>query len=154
MLLGTGAREVGLHREVNEVRPAVIVALEAKHLGAACVATRDPERQHHCFGSGVAEAHLLPRRYNLDRGLRGGDLELVIEAERRAHRIEGLMDSLENCDRAMPEDERAPGREVVDVMVSVDVLEIRPGAARHEDRMGFEARPRPTLVTAAHPARF
>ena len=78
-------RQVRLDREVNEIRPTVIVALEAQDFRAPCVAPCDAQREHHRLGSSIREPHLLPARHDFDRRLRRGDLQLVVESERRPH---------------------------------------------------------------------
>ena len=59
-------------------------------------------------------------------------------AERGAA-ADGLFDGLDNARMGVAENERSPGADVIEILVAVDVVEIRPFAAGDEERLTADA---------------
>mmetsp|Transcript_79148 Transcript_79148/g.171047 ORF Transcript_79148/g.171047 Transcript_79148/m.171047 type:complete len:549 (+) Transcript_79148:282-1928(+) len=115
----TGAR---LHEE--SVRVAVVAALELDDGVALGVGTHQADHAHARLRAAVAEAHHLDRRHRLNHHLR----ELVLQ---RAGRTEGgtlvhlLLQRVQHIVVRVAEDRRAPGADVVDVLVAIHVPGVR-----------------------------
>src|SRR5438067_1388041 len=98
----------------------MIAAVELDDRVAFRGGPREANRAHRGLRSTGHEAKHLDVRHSGDHELRELELELRGNSEARAvahHSIEGV----ENDWRRMAEHERAPGKHIVDVLVSVDV---------------------------------
>ena len=84
------ARKIGMCREVDGVRPAVVVALEAHDQRASGRRACEAQRVLHALGSRVAEAQELDRRHACRDRVRGLPLELVAEGEVAAALVDRL----------------------------------------------------------------
>src|SRR5207247_8598425 len=62
------------------------------------------------------------------------------------------MHRLDHARRSVAKDQRTPGREIVDVAIAVDILEVSPRTTGHEDRMRFKSCTWAALIAAADSA--
>src|SRR5581483_4240082 len=122
-----GARE-------QRVGMAVVAAGELEDPVALREAAREAERAHRRLRPRRDEPHLLDRRHrvrDLGRELHlrlGGRAEARAAERRLAHRLDRLR-------VGVPEDERAPRADPVEVAVPVDVDEVRAFPALDEERL-------------------
>jgi hypothetical protein len=140
---GRGGRDAGRagQRERRDARSrcgeqtvdvAVVATGELDHELAPGEPAGEANRRHGRLGARRDEAHLVDRRAGddllgeLDLGRRG-------RPERRAVGDRAL-DRVDHLWVGMAEDHRAPRADQVDVLVAVDVVEVRPGRASHEAR--------------------
>ena len=129
-----GAREIGVRREVDRVRPAVVVALEAHDQPPTRRGAGEAERVLHALRAGVAEAQQLDRGHARRDGVGGLALELVAEREVAAALVDRPGDRREQLGRAVAEDQRALAHLVVDVGGAVDVGDARAARLGDVDR--------------------
>ncbi len=104
---------------------AVVTAFELDDAVAPCVGARQTQRRHCRFGAGVDETHHLDRGHRLNDEAR----HLRLELSRRAEAGTPFGRALEDLDDRrvrVAEDQGAPGEDVVDVLIPVDVPEARP----------------------------
>ena len=122
----------------QRVHVAVIAALELDDLVAAGEPARQPKAGHRRLRAAVDHSHLLDRRDPAADQLGHFHFERIGNAEADAARGR-LADRVEHDRRRVPEDRRAPGADVIDVFVAVDVP--NPGALRavDEERLAAEA---------------
>ena len=128
---GTGLHQQGIH-------VAVIAAFEFDDEVAAGEAARHPDGRHGGFGAGVHQAHHFDRRHGAANGLRQFDFPLGGSAETGSDG-ERAFDGRENRGVAMAEQQRTPGADVIDVLVAIDVEDVRPLAARDENGVAADA---------------
>ena len=124
---GPGARE-------ERVDVAVVAARELDHPVAARRRPRQPERAHRGLGAGVDEPYQLDGRDGVDD--LGGELDLRLGggAEGGAA-VGGEADGVQGLRVGVPEDQRAPRLNPVEVPRSGDVLDVRPLPAHEEQRL-------------------
>ena len=110
---------------------AVIAAVELDDHVAAGEAAREAQRAHRRLGARLDQAHHLDRRHGVAIAL--GELDLAARSARRSScraRAASLTASTTSRVR-VAEDQRAPRADVVDVLVAVDVPDVRArGRAR------------------------
>ena len=112
----------------------VVAACELEDAVARSERARQARRAHRRLGAGGDEPDLLDRRDRVDDLPRKVDLGFGRRAEARptlggsAHRRDRLR-------IGVPEEQRAPRHDPVDVTIAVYVDEIRPLAAAHEQRL-------------------
>mmetsp|Transcript_66663 Transcript_66663/g.201211 ORF Transcript_66663/g.201211 Transcript_66663/m.201211 type:complete len:353 (+) Transcript_66663:271-1329(+) len=113
-----GAR---LHQE--GVRVAVVAALELDNLLALREGPHEPQHAHAGLGAAVGEAHHLDRRHGVYDHLR----ELVLQGRGRAEGgalRELRPQSVQDFIICVTQDGRAPGADIVDVLVAIHVPRI------------------------------
>src|SRR2546425_10246083 len=125
---------------VDRVAPTVVVTLEAHDLRAARVPTRESECREHRLGTRVGEPDEVDARYMPHCLLGCLELEVVAESEHRTAGPQDLDDRLGQLRWPVPEDERAVGEVVVDVIVAVDVTDMRAAPALEIDRIRMRPR--------------
>ena len=148
--VGRAERRGGRARlDEQGVDVAVIVAGHLDDLVAARDAARDPDGRHGRLGAGRDEPDLLDRRHGRGHGL--GDLDLAHRrgAEARAQ-VQRLDDRRADPRMSMAQDHRPPRADVIDVLVTVDVVEVGPFGSGHERRLAADRAERPRR--AVHPA--
>ena len=119
---------------------AVVGALELDDLVAPGERARQADGGHGGLGARVDKAHHLDRGHPFDHAPRKIQLERARCAVAGPAR-RGLLHRRHHSRVRVPEDERPPRKDVVDVAVTVDVDEIRALAALDEERLptdGFE----------------
>src|SRR5262249_8015939 len=57
----------------------------------------------------------------------------------RGTAVQGLFNGAHNARMAMPEDERAPRADIVEISVAVEIEEVRPFTAGNEDRLAADS---------------
>ncbi len=121
----------GLHQQ--RIHVAVIAAFELDGKVAARESARHAQRAHGGFGPGIDQAHHLDGRHALVNQL--GQLHLALggRAEAGSDR-ENLAQRVHDRRKAVAQDQRSPGQDVVDVLVAVDVVDVRSLAACDERR--------------------
>ena len=112
----------------------MVAARELEDAVAPREAAREPDRAHRGLGAGGDEAHHLDRRHRVDDLLRELHLGFGRGAEGRPARG-GVLDRSERLGVGVPEDERPPAHDPVDVALPLDVLDLGAAAAAHEDRL-------------------
>ena len=120
----------GAGRGEQRVDVAVVAAGELDDLAATGVAAGEPDRRHGRLGAGVDQAHLLDRGPGDDlRGqlhlTRGGGAEAGARGGGGLHRRDHL-------GVGVPEDQRTPRADQVDVAAAVGVEQPRALAPDHE----------------------
>src|SRR5204863_5479483 len=98
----------------------VIAALEFDDLVATGKSPREPETGHRRLGPAIDHSHFLDRRDPAANQLGHLDLERIGDAEADAARGRGA-DGVDHDRGSMPENGRAPGADVIDVFVAVDI---------------------------------
>ena len=116
----------GLHQQRIDV--AVIAAFELDGEIAAGEAARQAQRAHGRFGAGVHQPHHFHRGHGLRDQLGQFDFALGGRAEAGAG-FEHLAQRVDHRRRAMAQQQRSPGADVIDVRVAVDVEDARALAA-------------------------
>ncbi len=120
-----------LHEQ--RVGVAVVAAFELDDAGAAGEPAREAERGHRRLGARGHEPHERHARQRLAEQLRELDLERGRRAERESFERR-LAHGRDDQWVRVPEDERPPGADVVDVALAVGVPEVRAFAAFEEAR--------------------
>ena len=142
-----GGGTAGGHQQAIDV--AVIVAGELHDHRPAGVSAGQPDGAHRGLGAGVDQPDFLDRRHGLDHQLGQFVFGQGRRAETRAA-MQGRLDGLDDRRMGVAEDHRAPGADVVDVAVAVDVEQVGPFGPVEEDRLAADAAERPGR--AVHPA--
>ena len=124
-----GHARAGLDEQGIDV--AVIAAFELDDEVAAGEAAGQADRGHGGFGAGVDQAHHFDGRDGIADGCGELDFGFGGRAETGAD-VERSVDGGEDLGMAVAEQQRAPGADVVDVLVAVDVEEVRAFAAGDE----------------------
>jgi hypothetical protein len=109
----------------------VVAPLELEHAVAVCKGTRQPHGAHRRLRPGRDESHLLDRRHRVDD--LGGQLDLRLGGRTEGGPLSGgTRKRVNRLGIGMPEDQRPPRHDPVDVAVAVDVLDVRTLPAAHE----------------------
>ena len=134
--LAVGERAAaGFHQQRIDV--AVIAAFELDDLVAAGESARQPEAGHRRFGPAVDHPHFLDRRHPAADQLRHFHFERIGDSEADAARRRGA-DRVDHDLRRVPEDRRAPGADVIDVFIAIDVPDPCALRALDEERLAAE----------------
>ncbi len=116
---------------------SVIAADELDDLGAPREGTGETNGRHGGFGSRVDQPDDVERRHHLADAL--GDVDLGLRRCTKAGAARRrLLDGLDDARVRVAEEQRAPGADVVDVAVAVDVADARAGAILHEHRVAAD----------------
>src|ERR1019366_5416246 len=110
-----------------------IAAFELHRKVAAREPARRPYGRHGGFGAGVDQPHHFHARYGIADGFGQIDFPLRRRAEAGA-RFERLAHGFYDRRVAVPEQQRSPRTHVVDVLVAIDVEDVRSLAASDEGR--------------------
>ena len=125
-------RATGPGLDEETVGVAVVTAVELEDDVAAGCAASHPDRGHRRFGPRADEPYHLHRRIRL--GDRLGDLHLAAGRRTVAHAPTcGVDHRLDDRRGGVAEDQRAPRAEEVEIVVTVDVPDARPGSAIDEE---------------------
>ena len=119
---------------------AVIAAFELDGDVAAGEAAGDAQGAHGGCGAGVDQAHHLHGGHHGADGLGQFDFEFRGSAETGAAG-QGFLNGVEDLRVAMADEQRAPGTDVIDVFVIVDIEEMRALAAGDEAGRAADAAP-------------
>ena len=128
----------------------VVAAGELDDLRATRERSREPERAHRRLGARAHEPNEIEARHRIPDQARQLELERARRAEARP-RAGGVVERRDDARMRVPEDQRAPGEDVVDVAVAVDVDEVRALAALDEEWCATDGTERPNR--RADPAR-
>ena len=120
----------------------VIAAIELHYLVALGEAAREADGGHAGLGAGIAHTDLLHAGCCFADELRHRDFEGVRNAE-AGPLLCGVLNSSDNFGVGMAQDGWAPGADVVDVIVAIDVKNMRPGGAVDEERLAADRAKRP-----------
>jgi hypothetical protein len=126
---------------VHAVGEAVVHAFEADDLVALGERARESRRVEHGLGAGVAQAHHVHARDRVDDLLRKTRFVFGRQREHGAAVLDEIDDGLRHALRAVAEDHRAEAEQVVDVLVAIDVGEMRTLTLVDEQRIWIPARP-------------
>src|SRR5258708_39751208 len=132
---------------------AVVAAFKLDDVLAIRISTGQSYGRHGCFRAGTDEADLFDRRECLNHGFREFGFNRSACAKAGAVTVD-LLHRLDHAGKSMAKDERAPGADVVDVLIAIGVPYARALAAHEIRRLspyGFEC-PHPRIHTArGHP---
>ena len=129
-------RRAGGHEQAVDV--AVVIARELDQLVAASEPAGETHGAHRRLGAAAHHPHLLDARHGRDDQFSKPALGLGGRAVARA-RGECPFDCGDHSRVAVAEDHRAPGADVVEIRVAVDVGEVLPRGALEEDRLAADA---------------
>ncbi|MPM32914.1 hypothetical protein SDC9_79481 [bioreactor metagenome] len=145
----TEGRGTGAGGDEQRVDVAVVAALELDHLVPAGGAAGQPQGGHRRLGAGVDQPDLLDRGAGDDLG---GQVDLGAGRGAEGGAVRGRPgDRVEHLGMRVPQQHRPPGADQVDVLVAVDVGDVRPPGRPDEPRRatdGAEGAHR-----GAHPTR-
>ena len=96
--------------------------------------SRQPNCTHRRFGAGIDQPHHFDRGDGIDNDLRKLGLGLGRGAVTGSPACR-FFDCPHNPSVRVPQDERSPRADVIQVLVAVDVVEVRPFPAHDEERM-------------------
>lgn len=116
------------------VGPAVVLALEPDDDVPAGVHTGEPGRVEHHLGARVAEPDQVDRRHGVHDLPGRFRLELVGQGEHRPDLVDRLRHGRGDLGMGMAMDHRTEGKEVVEVLVAIDIPD--PGALTAGDDRG------------------
>ena len=130
-------RDARPRRHEERVGVPVVAPVELDHLLAVRVGAHQAEDAHARLGAGVGEADHLDGGHRVDHHLRQLVLQDAGRAERRAllHR---LRDRIEDGIIGVAEDGGAPGADVVDVLVAIDVVGLAALDAVEDHRLAAD----------------
>ena len=115
------------------VELTVIVAVEYHDFLAAGNRARDPEGRHHGLGAGIAKCHtIIAGQFAEQRRHLAGEFGLRANGETE---IQLLLDRLDHEFWCMTKGRLTEAIHQVDVLVTVDVVQLRSGAGFHHDRI-------------------
>ena len=126
---------VRLHADQGRVVQAVIAAFELEDLVAAGCCASEANGVHRGFGAAGAEADHLDREALADF-FRKLPFHVVRHAEHGAGG-EPLLDGLHHRGMAVTRHQSAEAQVVIDVVVAVEIAEVRALPFFHEDRIGI-----------------
>ena len=121
--IGLAERErarTGLDQKRVDV--AVIATLEFDDLVPAGESSGETDRGHRGLGAAIHHPHFLDRRHPLTDFAREFDFQRIRNAEARAA-IRRRLHRRDDRRMRVAEDRRAPGADVIDLAVAVDVLD-------------------------------
>ena len=141
------AHDVGVRhdREHHRVVVAVVRALDLHDVVAAGRGARDPDRAHRRLGAGVREPH-LSRGRSAGTAPRRTAPSSSVGAAKCVPVRRGALDRLDDLRVRVADDHRAEAAVDVDVLVAVDVPDLR-AASRRAGRSGTGRRPGTTSAT-------
>ena len=128
----------------------VVVARKLHDHIAARKAARQPNRAHRGFRARIHEPHFLDARHGLDDQLR----QLIFRFRRRTKAratARRFFDRRHDARIRMPQNERPPRADVIDVAIAIDIPQIRSFTALNDNRLSADAAKRPRR--AVHPSR-
>ncbi len=125
----------GLDQE--RVAMAVVAAFELDDAVAAGGTTRQADRRQRGLGAGVDHAHHLARWHQAGDGFGHGHFGRARRTEGQAV-VDRLLHRLAHGRVVVADDHRAPGTDVVDVAVAVDVVQVGAIGAFDEERLAAD----------------
>src|SRR5262245_42711213 len=106
---------------------SVVATFKLQDHRSACEASGEPQRCHGAFSSGVGQTDLFNRRERLANEFRQLNLAFRWSAVTGA-RFQYLGQSLHHFWMAVSQNQRSPRTNVVDVLIAVDVEQMRSSA--------------------------
>src|SRR5215831_11046752 len=103
---------------------AVVTAIEFDNLVAFGESARETNGGHGRFGARIAHAYFLDARHERTNQLRHRDFEWIGNPKTRAV-LGGVLDRLDDFRMRMAEDRRAPGSDVVNIIIAINVPNVR-----------------------------
>ena len=116
----------------------MIATFELDDLVAPGETASQPDARHGGFRSAIDHPDFFDRRNPLADQLRHLDFERIWNAETNAARGRRA-DRIDDDSRSVTEDRRAPGPDVVDVFISIDVPDPRAFCALDKERFSLQA---------------
>ena len=122
----------------QRVNVTVIAAFELDDLVPAGEAAGEPDARHGRFGAAVHHPHLLDRGHPFADQLGHLDFEWIWNSEADAphHRF---MDRIDHYARCMTQNRRAPGSDVINVLVAIDVPNLCAFSALDKERLAIQS---------------
>src|SRR5437763_7519892 len=115
----------------------MITAFELDDLVASGESARETDARHRRFGAAVNHANFFDRGNPAANQLRHFDFVWIRDTEAHAT-LRRRTDGIDYHGRRVTEDGRAPGADIIDVFVAVDVPDFRAGGAVDEEWFAAE----------------